>query len=69
MSMGATFVRGRLQAARDGRWLGLAAYLACGCALAAIAALSWWRAGGLDVATACASGAFAGWAGGLLTGR
>jgi hypothetical protein len=69
MSMGAAFVRGRRQAARGGRRVGLAAYVACGCALAAIAAVSWWRAGGLDSATAAAMGACVAWVAGLLFAR
>jgi hypothetical protein len=69
VSMGGAFVHGRRQAARSGRRLGLAAYLACGCALAAIAALSWWRAGEVDTATAAIMGACAAWAAGWLFGR
>lgn len=69
ISMGTAFVRGRTQAARGARLLGLATYLACGCALAAIAALAWWHAGGFDVTTASASGAFAAWLVGLMFGR
>jgi hypothetical protein len=69
LSMGAAFVRGRLKSARRGHLLALAAYLACGCALAVITTLLWSRPGPADIATALATGASVFWIAGLVLGR